>query len=128
MLKKKIKYVNFDNKVVTEDLYFNVSKAELMKLNLKSNGTFKDDLTKVIDNGDSKKIVETFEEIILMSYGEKSSDGKRFVKSDEIKENFKNSAAFDELFTQLLSSEDGCALFVKAIFPKVETSKKTSKK
>ena len=84
MLKLTKTYTDYDGNERTEDFYFNLSKAELTKLEMSETGGLINFLQKIISAQDGKTIIETFEKIILMSYGEKSPDGRRFIKNDEI--------------------------------------------
>lgn len=117
MLTKSITYEDFDGNTITEKFNFNLSKSELAKLELKSEGGFKNLVEKLMRERDNKKIVELFEELILMSYGEKSLDGKHFIKNDEVRENFKNTNAYDELFIELMDANK-CSEFINGIIPK----------
>lgn len=115
MLKKTITYTDYNGDEVTEDFYFNLTKAELMTLEMKAGG-LKETIERIAKERDTKKLVEMFEELLMVSYGEKSQDGKRFVKSKELSEGFKQTEAYSELFMELLT--EGKALeFVRGIVP-----------
>lgn len=118
MLKKTITYEDFDGNKLEEDFYFNLTKTELIEIEMSEEGGLENAINKIIRTRDNKKIMEMFKKIISMSYGEKSLDGKRFIKTDEIRENFLTSLAYDELFMELLSNEDAAAKFIKGIMPK----------
>ena len=115
MLKKTITYTDYNGDEVTEDFYFNLTKAELMTLELKAGG-LKETIERIAKERDTKKLVEMFEELIMASYGEKSIDGKRFVKSKEMSEAFKQTEAYSELFMELLTT-DKAIEFVRGIVP-----------
>ena len=115
MLKKTITYTDYNGDEVTEDFYFNLTKAELMTLELKAGG-LKETIERIAKERDTKKLVEMFEELIMVSYGEKSLDGKRFVKSKEMSEAFKQTEAYSELFMELLTT-DKAIEFVRGIVP-----------
>lgn len=119
MLKKTIKYVDFDGNEREEDFYFNLTKAECMEMELSTTGGMERFINKIIAEKDNKKIVEMFKDIILRSYGEKSLDGKRFMKSPEISAGFAATEAYSELFMELSSDSEAAARFVNAIIPKV---------
>jgi len=118
MLKKTITYEDFDGNKVTEDLFFNLSKSELMEMQLKTDGGLEKMIEKITDEEDNAKIVDMFKEIILSAYGSKSADGKHFRKSEELRQDFYDSAAYDALFMELISNPDSAAEFVSAIIPK----------
>lgn len=121
MLKKKIKYIDYDGNEREEDFYFNISRAELMEMETGVDGGLVQQLTKIIAEQDIKRIVEEFKSIIKKAYGEKSPDGKRFVKTPEVLNAFLQSEAYCELFMELAGDADKAAAFVKAILPKAPT-------
>ncbi len=118
MLKKTIDYEDFDGNQRTEDFYFNLTEAEITELELSMNGGLSQMLEKIIQENDQKKIIEYFKRIVLMSYGEKSLDGKHFVKSDEIRQGFASTAAFSEIFMELASDADAAVAFVNGVMPR----------
>lgn len=117
MLKKTIKYTDFDGNERTEDFYFNLSKSEVTEMELGVTGGMTRMLNKIVAEQDGRKIVETFKEIILKSYGEKSPDGKRFVKTKELSDNFSYTEAYNLLFMELATDADAAAVFIKGIIP-----------
>ena len=118
MIKKTITYTDYDGNERTEDKYFHMSKRELIKWETESGSGGMDKLIeKIIAEEDRKKIVEMFDDLILRSYGEKSMDGRSFIKSEELKNTFANSAAYDQLFYELLSDTDKATEFVNGLIP-----------
>lgn len=120
MYVKKITYTDFDGNKNTEDFYFNLTETELTRLNASYPGGLSYHINKIIRTGDNLKIMPLFEDIILSAYGEKSSDGKRFIKSDILKEEFKQTMAYDTLMVELLKDETGSAAigFILNVLPK----------
>ena len=98
MLKKTIKYTDYDGMEREEDFYFNLTESELMVMELSEDGGLKKMMEKIIREKNRPKIIEIFQNMIKMSYGEKSPDGKRFVKSEEISRAFTQTTAYDKLF------------------------------
>lgn len=117
MFKKTIEYVDYNGEKRKEDFYFNLNKAELMEMQLSQNGGLQGYLERIIKTKDSPQLVKMFKEIIMMAYGEKSLDGKRFLKSDEIRQNFECSEAYSELFMELATNSDAAAEFINALLP-----------
>jgi len=115
MLVKKIKYTDFNGNEREEEFYFNISKAELIEMELKTNGGFDTMLRKIISQQDSKKIVEIFKDLILKAYGVKSDDGRRFIKSKELSEEFSQTNAYNDLFLELTTNSDKAKEFVNGI-------------
>lgn len=121
MLKKKIKYLDFNDEEHEEVYRFHLSKRELSELQLSEKGGLDKYLQSILDSQDARKIKDTFKEIILMSYGELSPDGKSFIKKDangrSLGEQFEQTAAFDELFMELLTNPESATEFVTKIMP-----------
>lgn len=111
MLKKTIKYVDFNEKEVTEDFYFNLTTPEVTKMVAKIGDDIDKHAEKLAESGDYEGIIDFVEMLILTSYGVKSEDGKRFVKSKEARENFEYSAAYAELFEQLMTDPEQSKAF-----------------
>lgn len=117
MLKKTITYTDYDGMERTEDFWFNLSKTELTKLDAELPGGVLGVLRKIIDKKDRKALVDFIETLILRSYGEKTLDGKRFVKTPEMAEEFMQTPAYDELFMSILSDTDSQTSFINGIIP-----------
>lgn len=117
MLKKTIKYVDFDGNERIEDFYFNLTKAEVTEMEMSTEGGLARTLEKIVIEKDSKRIVEMFKDLILKAYGEKSIDGKRFIKNQEVRDSFAQTEAYSELFMELATDADAAAAFVNGIIP-----------
>lgn len=120
MLKKIIKFTDFNDLPRTQEHYFYLSRRDLQNLNAKYEGGLQGQFTKIINNYDQKALLMTFDDIVLTAYGLKSEDGTKFVKNDEVKENFKYSAAYDALFDELTLGDDAAdkfADFLRKILP-----------
>lgn len=117
MLKKTITYTDYDGTTRKEDFYFNLNKSELMRLDLTTEGGVEKLIKKMIAERDNKKIFEMFEKIILMSYGEKSLDGRRFIKSEELSREFTQTEAYNVLLLELTENEKTMADFINGVLP-----------
>lgn len=117
MLKKTIKYVDYNDEEREEDFYFNLSKAELAEMELSTEGGLENTIRKISTTRDTPKLVQMFKGLILKSYGEKSPDGKRFIKSAELAEAFSQTEAYTNLFMELATNADAAAAFVRGIIP-----------
>ncbi len=120
MLKKTITYTDYNDVERTEDFYFNISKAEALEMELSVNGGLTAFIAKIIATQDAPTLVSYFKELILKAYGEKSLDGKRFVKSKELSEAFSQTEAFSNLYIELATNDKAAAEFVNGILPKSE--------
>ena len=117
MLKKTVTYVDYNGVERTEDFYFNLSKAEVTEMELSVEGGFSKMLEEIVKSNDNVRIIELFKQMVLKAYGEKSTDGKRFIKSKEIAEAFSQTEAYSEIFMELALDEKAAAAFVNGIMP-----------
>lgn len=117
MIKKTVKYTDYNGIERTENCYFNITKSEAMEMQFESGGNLPDILQKMIDEKDQVKLGRMFKDLIVKTYGIKSDDGKRFIKSKEISEAFEQTPAYDEIYMDLLTHEDHAVAFVKGILP-----------
>lgn len=120
MIKWKIKYTDYNGDPQEEEFYFNLSKAEVMEMDLNANGAYSEYLQRIVDTRDGKKIAEEFKNLILKSYGEKSPDGRRFIKSEEKSNEFAQTEAYSELYMQLATESGAAEKFVNGVLPKIE--------
>ena len=118
MLKRPIKYEDFNGDTVTEDFYFNLSKPELLELEVEIEGGFGQMLQTIVKSENVKALVKEFKRIIIMSYGIKSDDGRRFMKSDEIRTEFEQTAAYHTLFMELATDDKAAVKFLQGVLPK----------
>lgn len=124
MFKKQITYTNLNEETVTEDFYFNLTKAELMELEMSKEGGFSNYLNRVVKEANPTELVKIFKDLIIRSYGIKSENGKSFIKNDKIREEFLASDAYSELFMELVSDQKAGELFFNSIVPKIDDTKK----
>ena len=120
MLKKTVKYEDFDGNTREETLYFFISTTELTEMELKTPGGFANKLESISKSSDGGEIMEVFKEIILTAYGKKSEDGRAFIKKKNgvrLADEFEQSAAFDALFTELITNPDKASAFINGIMP-----------
>ena len=118
MLKKTIKYTDYDGNEREEDFYFNLSKAEVTEMELSKEGGMYEYIKKISAAQNAPELIKLFKEIITKSYGEKSLDGKRFIKNKELTEAFTQTEAYSELFVELASNADEAVKFINGIMPK----------
>ena len=117
MIKKTIKYVDFKGNEREEDFYFNLSKPELMEMELTTKGGMSDYLEKIVKAQTKEELIKWFKLIILKAYGEKSEDGRRFIKSEELSTAFSQTGAYEKLYMELVSDEQKASDFINAIVP-----------
>lgn len=117
MLKKTVTYIDFNGVERTENFYFHFSQAELLEMELSATGGFTDRVQKMIDAKDQPAIIKLVKSFVLDAYGEKSDDGKRFMKTEEIKRGFMENPAFSMIFMELATDADEAAKFVNGVVP-----------
>ena len=117
MLKKTIKYTDYNGVERLEDFWFNLSKAEIMEMEMSTTGGLAETIQKIVSTQDAPAIIKIFKDLVLKAYGEKSPDGKRFIKSDEISTAFSQTEAYSILFMELATDADAAAKFVNGIVP-----------
>lgn len=120
MLKKTITYTDYNGVERTEDFYFNLSRAEITEMQLSVEGGFAEKIRQIINAKNQTEIIKLFKEIIFKSYGEKSDDGRRFIKSEELSNAFSQTEAYDKLFMELATNDEMGAEFINGIIPKKE--------
>lgn len=118
MLKKEITYEDLDGNTTVDVFYFNLTRTELMQFEVDYEGGMSGAIRRMIESKDNKEIYGLFNRIVLTSYGVRSDDGKRFVKSDQIREDFTQMPAYDALMTELTTNEGVMTTFITAIMPK----------
>lgn len=115
MLKKTIEFVDYAGNKRVEDHYFNLNKSEATKMELSTTGGLTRMIENIIEAQDNPAIIKIFEDLILKSYGKKSPDGRRFMKSKEISRDFMETEAYDQLFMELITDPKKAAAFVNEV-------------
>lgn len=122
MLKKPITYVDYDGNQRTENHWFNLDEAEILELQMSYPGGMGAMLQKMVEEEDGAKILATIKKIIMMSYGEKSLDGKYFKKSEEMSVAFTHTRAYSALLMELYRDANAAAEFMNKIIPQVDAT------
>lgn len=117
MIKKTIRYVDFNGVERTEDFYFNLSKAEIIEMNLNTDGGLKELIDRIMNAKDQLEIVKLFKLLIEKSYGAKSPDGRKFMKSPEILADFEATQAYSDLYSELTTNPEKAAEFFNGMMP-----------
>ena len=117
MIKKTVTYTDYNGVERTENFYFNLSKAEVMEMEMGTEGGMAESIQKIIDAKDAPAIIRLFKDLVLRAYGEKSDDGRRSMKSKEISEAFSQTEAYSQIFMELATDSDAAAKFINGIVP-----------
>lgn len=116
MLKKTVTYETFDGEMITEDLYFNMTRMDLVELNSRyGSNDLATHIETIQENKDIKGLYQVLKDIVLIAYGVKSEDGKRFIRNDEVRKEFEESLAFAQLVEDFHESENAMSDFVTGI-------------
>ena len=111
-------YTDYDDNQRTEDFYFNYSEAELTDLQFSVSGGLAGMIDKIIKTNDMPKLVELFRELIQKAYGEKSNDGRRFIKSTELTKEFTEPVAYSQIYMRLATDSKAAQEFINKVVPK----------
>ena len=117
MLKKTITFTDYNDVERTEDFHFNLSKAEVMEMEMSTAGGLAEYIQKIVNTKDQPKLIKIFKDLVLKAYGEKSADGRRFIKSDELRTEFEQTEAYSQLFMELATDADKASEFINGIVP-----------
>lgn len=117
MIKKTIKYEDYNGVEREEDFYFNLNKAEVMEMQLNQDGGLAEKIQEIVKAKDVPSIIKMFKELLLKSYGKKSDDGRLFIKNEKLREEFEQSPAFPEIYIELATDADKASEFVNGIIP-----------
>lgn len=124
MLKKTITYKDYNDVERTEDFYFNLNKAELMEMEMSTTGGLAEMIQTIVQTQDAPAIIKVFKDLVLKAYGEKSADGKRFMKVNDagvpLSVAFSQTEAYSQLFMELATDADKASEFVNSIVPKMD--------
>lgn len=123
MLKKTITYEDYNGESRTEDFHFHLTKAEVTELEVSEKDGLANTLEAIIVEKDFGNLVRIFKALILKAYGKKSPDGRRFIKNDELREEFSQTEAYSQLFMELATNSESAKNFVNGILPKDLISK-----
>lgn len=126
MLAKKITYTDYNGVERTEVFYFNLTKPELMEMEVSTPGGVAEKIKMAVENQDNAAIVAIYKDLILRSYGERSEDGKRFIKNkngERLADGFAETEAYATLFMELATEEKAATEFVNGIMPQMDTTK-----
>lgn len=120
MIKKTMTYTDYDGVQRTEDFYFNLTKAEVAEMQVSTVGGLDKMIKQIISEQDGKRIIELFKDLVLRSYGKKSPDGRRFIKNQELRDDFAQTEAYSDLFMELATDADAASAFVNGIVPNMD--------
>ena len=117
MIKKTMTYTDFNGVERKEDFYFNLTKAEVLKMEMGVKGGLAEQIKRIVDTQDQPAIIEVFEDLIQKAYGVKTPDGRGFLKRKEDLEAFVSTQAYSDLYMELATDDKKAAEFINGIVP-----------
>lgn len=117
MYKMTVNYNDYNGVARQEDHYFNLNKAELIRMEMSISGGFVEQVNRIIQAQDAPSLIAIFEDLIQKSYGIKTPDGKGFIKNQKILDEFMATEAYSEVYMKLVTDADEAAKFVNGIIP-----------
>ena len=126
MLKLTRTFTDYNGASRTEDFYFNLTQAEVTEMELSVDGGLVEMINRIPAAQDGKQIIALFKDIILRAYGQKSPDGRRFVKNQELRDEFAQTEAYSDLFMELATDAKAAADFLNGIIPQVKKENTSS--
>lgn len=123
MLKLTRTYEDYNGNSRTEDFYFNLTQAEVIEMEVSVDGGLVEHINRIVAAQNGREIIALFKDLVLRAYGEKSADGKRFVKNQEIRDAFAQTEAYSDLFMELATDAKAAADFVNGIIPAQKADK-----
>ena len=117
MIKKTVTYIDYNGVERTESFYFHFSQAEILDMEMGTEGGFAERIQRIIDAKDQTSLLKVIKNFVLDAYGEKSADGRRFIKSKEVKDAFVECPAYSEIYMELLTDDKVAAEFVNKVIP-----------
>lgn len=123
MLKLTRTYEDYNGNSRTEDFYFNLTQAEVIEMEVSVDGGLVEHINRIVAAQNGREIIALFKDLVLRAYGEKSADGKRFVKNQEIRDAFAQTEAYSDLFMELATDAKAAADFVNGIIPAQKVDK-----
>lgn len=117
MIKETITFEDYNGVTRTEDFHFNLTKAEVMEMEMSQHGGMAEMIQRIVAEQNAPAIIKIFKELVLKAYGKKSDDGRRFIKNEQLREEFSQTEAYSQLFMKLATDADAAAKFVNGIMP-----------
>lgn len=117
MIKETITFEDYNGVTRTEDFHFNLTKAEVMEMEMSQHGGMAEMIQRIVAEQNAPAIIKIFKDLVLKAYGKKSDDGRRFIKNEQLREEFSQTEAYSQLFMKLATDADAAAKFVNGIMP-----------
>ena len=122
MYKKTVSYTDYDGNERKEDFYFNFTKAEIVEMQYSEVGGLQKMISNIIAADDKPRLISLFKDLVLKAYGQKSADGRRFIKNQELRDDFSQTEAYSIIFMELATNDKAAQDFVNGITPKMDTT------
>lgn len=117
MIKKTVTYKDLNGKERTETFYFHYFESEIMDMEMSEEGGLAERIQRIIDAKDQASLLKVIKKFVVDAYGVKSDDGRRFNKSQEVKDAFVECPAYSKIYMELLTNDELAAEFVNKVVP-----------
>lgn len=117
MIKKTVTYKDLNGKERTETFYFHYFESEIMDMEMSEEGGLAERIQRIIDAKDQASLLKVIKKFVVDAYGIKSDDGRRFIKSQEVKDAFVECPAYSKIYMELLTNDELAAEFVNKVVP-----------
>lgn len=117
MLKKTVTYTDYNGVERTEAFYFHYNEAEILDMEMSTEGGFAERIQKIIDAKDQVSLMQVIKKFVIDAYGVKSEDGKRFIKNDTVRTEFLESPAYSQIWMELVMDDEIAADFINNVIP-----------
>lgn len=117
MITKTFTYTDYNGVERTEDAYFHLNKAEIMEMEMTTEGGLAEMIQRVVKAKDTPTIIKVFKDLILKAYGVRSPDGRRFIKNQQLREEFEQTEMYSQLFMELATDDEAASNFIIGIMP-----------
>ena len=117
MLKKTVTYTDYNGIERTEAFYFHYNEAEILDMEMSTEGGFAERIQKIIDAKDQVSLMQVIKKFVIDAYGVKSEDGKRFIKNDDVRTEFLESPAYSQIWMELVMDDEIAADFINNVIP-----------
>lgn len=117
MITREITYTDYNGDEQTEKYYFDLTIPEMLELSFSSAGDIQSTLERLSNSRKVGEIFNIIQTLIFKSVGVKSDDGKRFVKNEEVLNDFKQSRGYEAFLMKMMQDTKYASKFIEQLIP-----------